>query len=340
MVSIKTIEKESNRSILPRNVLRVNLSGEEINTSVINTLRRVSIALVPSYAFHPQDITIEKNTSVFNNDQMKLRLSNMPLVKPVHDIDKEVKDILDIELAALMANSESKKEFIEMELERERRKTELMKNLNMFVEAKNTTSDIMNVTTEDAYTKFYIDDKQITNIYKNPVLIIQLKPGEEFKCVCVASRDIHMKHNIYSPCANVTYEEIKETEFELRMESYGQIPEKDILVMACNIFLIKLANIKQRIDSMFKKDVARGASLMDVELTIENENYTMGNILIRTIQDHPNVTFCGLKIDNPFENNIVMRCVTQKQHVIQVIGECTDKLNKLFKSFISAFEKI
>jgi DNA-directed RNA polymerase subunit L len=334
MVSIKTIEKESNRSILPRNVLRVNLSGEDINSSVINTLRRLSIALVPSYAFHPQDITIEKNTSVFNNDQMKLRLSNMPLVKPVHDIDKEVKDILDIELAALMANSESKKEFIEIELERETRKTELMKNLHMFVEAKNTTSDIMSVTTEDAYTKFYIDDKKIANIYKNPVLIIQLKPGEEFKCVCVASRDIHMRHNIYSPCANVRYEEMKETEFELRMESYGQIPEKDILVMACNIFLIKLANVKQRIDGMLKKDV------MDVELTIENENYTMGNILVRTIQDHPNVSFCGLKIDNPFENNIVIRCVSQKQPVIQVIGECTDKLNKLFTTFISAFEKI
>lgn len=334
MLSIKTIEKESNRSILPRNVLKIKISGEDINYIVVNTLRRISISLVPCYAFHPQDITIEKNTSVFNNDQMKLRLSNMPIVKPVHDLDKEVKDILDIEASALAANSESKKEFIEMELEKEKRKTELMKNVHMFVEAKNTTSDILNVTTGDSFTSFYIDNKKIDNIYKNPVLIIQLKPGEEFKCVSVASRDIHMKHNIYSPCANVSYEEVKDTEFDFRMESYGQISEKDVLIMACNIFLTKLTNIKERINAMLKKD------LMDVELTIENENYTMGNILVRTIQDHPNVSFCGLKIDHPFENTIIIKCVTQKQTVIQVIGDCTDKLNKLFKSLISSFEKL
>lgn len=334
MVTVKVLEKERNRSILPRNVLKLKISGEDINYIVLNTLRRLSISSVPCYAFHPQDIIIEKNTSVFNNDQMKLRLSNMPLVKPVHDIDMEVKDILDIEASAFAANSESKKEFIEMELEKEKRKMELMNNLHMFVEVKNTTSDILSVTTEDAYTKFYIDNKRIDNVYTNPVLIIQLKPGEEFKCLCVASRDIHTRHNIYSPCANVSYEEISDTEFDLRMESYGQIPDRDILIMACNVFLIKLTKIKQRIEGMMKADV------MDVEVTIDNENYTMGNILVRTIQDHPDVSFCGLKIDNPFENKIVIRCSTQKQSVIQVISDCTDKLNKLFKSLISQFGKI
>jgi DNA-directed RNA polymerase subunit L len=330
-MKVTVLEEQRDGKKLPRNFLRLKIEGKEINYVVLNTLRRLVISLVPSYAFSPDDITIEVNTSIFNNDQMRLRISNMPIVKSVHEVDLQVKDILDIEAVALASNRETRKEFIELQLEQEKRKSELLNNLHMFVSAKNNTSDIMNVTTADAYTQFFLNNKKIDNVYKYPVLIIQLKPGEEFKCICVASKNIHMKHNIFSPCAMVCFDD-ENSEFYL--ESYGQFSEKDILVMACNIFLTKLDNLKTKLLNLVDPAVD------DVEITIENENYTMGHIMTHYLQNHEDVQFCGFNVDSPFEYKVVIRCKTHKNTVVQVIGDSTDKLNKLFKSLINELQKI
>lgn len=330
-MKVKVLEQQNNGKTLPRNFLKISILGEEINHIVLNTLRRIIISLVPSYAFDSRDITIEKNTSVDNNDKMRNRLSNLPIVKSVHKNDKDIKDILKIESDALAMNVEARKEFLELELEKETRKAELLKNLNIYIEAKNTTTDIMNVDTSDKFAKYYIDGKKISNIYSYPVAIVQLHPGEEFKCNMVASRNIHTMNNIYCPCSLVSYN-IDNNEFYL--ESYGQIPEKDILIMACNIFIIKLDNLVEKLNSKIKEDIK------EVEITIERENHTMGNILTRYIQDHNDVVFCGFKVETPLEQSITIRVQTNQKSVIQVIGDVADKLNKMFKSLISEFEKI
>jgi len=333
---VKVIEYEHDKSTLPRNYLRINISGSDVNYILVNTIRRLAISSVPCYAFYPNDINIEKNTSIFNNDQMRLRLSNMPIVAPVHKLDLEVNDIIKIETDALSFDMESKKDYNQVELEKEARQSELINNLHMYIEAKNTGSVDMNVTTEDQFTKFYIDDKRIDNIYKRPILIIKLKPGEEFKCLAVASKHIHIKHNIYSPCSVVSYDEIKDDEFELYLESYGQIPEKDILIMVCNIFIEKLNKLKEKI-LIALNETTRD----DVEISIENENHTMGNIISKIGQDHPKVEFWGYKIDNAFENIVVIRCkVAKDTTVTQVISDVTDKLSKLFNVIIKEINKI
>ena len=56
------------------------IKGKDINYITINTLRRVILTLVPTFAFDPENIIIEKNTSVYNNDYMRLRLSSIPLI--------------------------------------------------------------------------------------------------------------------------------------------------------------------------------------------------------------------------------------------------------------------
>ena len=60
------------------NYLKVSIKGDDINYAVINTIRRITMDEIPSYAI--SEIDIEKNTSVYNNDYMRNRIENIPLV--------------------------------------------------------------------------------------------------------------------------------------------------------------------------------------------------------------------------------------------------------------------
>ena len=50
--------------------LELNVTGKNINYVVMSTLRRVVLTNIPIYAF--DKITINKNSSIFNNNYMKL----------------------------------------------------------------------------------------------------------------------------------------------------------------------------------------------------------------------------------------------------------------------------
>jgi len=76
---IKVKEKEYKKF----NKLHIEFSGKDVNHVLINTLRRIIIQHIPTYAFNKIDIA--KNTSVFNNDVLRLRLSCFP----VHNIEND-----------------------------------------------------------------------------------------------------------------------------------------------------------------------------------------------------------------------------------------------------------
>ena len=72
--------------------LEFNISGNNINDIVMNTLRRVAFESVPIFAFN--EFNFDKNTSIYHNTKLKLRLENMPVwgiknkVDYINPIDK------------------------------------------------------------------------------------------------------------------------------------------------------------------------------------------------------------------------------------------------------------
>jgi hypothetical protein len=58
--------------------LELNITGTNIDYVVANTIRRTILSDVPIYAF--TQFKFNKNTSIFNNNYMKLRIKNMPVL--------------------------------------------------------------------------------------------------------------------------------------------------------------------------------------------------------------------------------------------------------------------
>ena len=67
--------------------LVLEFSGKSLNIKHINAIRRVSMDDIPVYAFPSELIKIESNNTIFNNDYMKLRLSQIPILNFENDLD-------------------------------------------------------------------------------------------------------------------------------------------------------------------------------------------------------------------------------------------------------------
>jgi len=79
-IKYKIIEKQESINGLGSNFLKFKLSGSDINYIIVNSLVRVGLSLVGSFAWNPDFINIERDTSIFNQDYMRLRLSNIPII--------------------------------------------------------------------------------------------------------------------------------------------------------------------------------------------------------------------------------------------------------------------
>jgi DNA-directed RNA polymerase subunit L len=338
-IDVIVLEKIKSIDGFATNKLKLKFTGTEVNFILINTLRRIAMSLLGSFAFDPDYINIERNTSIFDNNYMKLRIANTPIINKdynkmvVKNTEELITKFLEQEINANTSIFEMKKDELQLLAEVEEKKKEMLDNLHMSIEARNRTDQIMEVTTNEQFTTFFVKDKKVGDIYPKEILIIKLKPGEDFICTAIANLNIPMINNIYSSCTIFSYEEISENDFEVVIESQRQISEEDIIKRCCKILILKMSNIR---DKLIDKIQQKYDNEYEAEIKIENENHTLGNILTRCLQDHKNMEYCGYKIDHPDINELTIRFKTEGKKFTQILDDVVKKQIKILEKIISS----
>lgn len=277
-IKIKETEYiKKNNNIGSKSLLNIELYGNDINHVIVNTIRRLIIQHVPVYAFDNVEIT--KNTSVYNNDTLKLRLKNFPVHSIKNDTVNFYMDIINNTL------DEDKLEKITLHLDK-----------------KNLDSDNLNITTDDA--KHYSKDKLIPSIYQNPLLITKLKEKEELKLTMSTDLNIGFNHIKYSPVSICIFEILNDNKYLLKLESNGQLDEYEILKRSLQIAIIKLNNI---IEQLKNKDIPKTD---EGELIFENEDHTLGNLLSYYLQTHNNILYSSYKLEHLLIKNVYINYKT------------------------------
>jgi DNA-directed RNA polymerase subunit L len=259
------------------NYLVIGLQGQKINNVIINTLRRVIMELVPTYGFDKKDINITKNTSIYNNDYMRLRISHFPVIGIINDFET-INRSAELEYEANISTFEKKIEDLsEIEKKENADKLEKSQNLIMSLNIKNTTNDVLCVTTNDEFAKFYYKGKQIPSPYKQDLLIIKLKPGEEFTCTVASSLNIGLKGANFMPTAVCVFSEPEnptdpDAEYLLNLESLKQMTEQDIIIRACTIIDSKLNNF---MDVFTSKITEYKSEAITDNFNLENKNQSI-----------------------------------------------------------------
>lgn len=308
--------------------LKLELSGKDVDYQIINSIRKVCMNQIPIYAYHPSKINILRNNSVFDNSYMKERLSQLPVTKIDHNIKflatKYYKNINFTDPKLIKHYDDNN-------------------DIEIYVKAKNIgPAHILNVSTSDI--KLTINNEVVDNSkfysIEYPILLIQLREGEEFECSMKAVLAVGELDSIFN-ASNVYYEEIADNKFELMIESSGQFNEYNILIRGCDIIIEKLNIIKENVNQdQYQVVITENNSMI---LEILNEDYTCGGSLNYHLQNHKSVLFSGITNPDFMQKNIIIKFkVKDGEKPINIFNESIDTTVKMFekikKNFIELYE--
>jgi DNA-directed RNA polymerase subunit L len=271
--------------------LTLRFKGGDVNTTLLNALRRILIDNIPTYAFPPEKIQIKKdnNTSKFNNDFMRLRLSQLSIPNIKSDIYYL-----------------PSKYWEGIDYSKDYEKHPQEKQIEIYINSTNTSDVLSRVTTSDI--QYYEDGILVRDKYNKeyPIVLIELCPGEKFKChmvsaLGVAEKNIREGTAIWSGVTNTYYDETKDG-INLTIESQGQCDEYELMWKACKYMQSKMDELK---NTLLEKQ--KDARVKKVELLLDNETYTIGGILTDILQNRSDVAFAGVTKPNHLIKSILIK---------------------------------
>jgi len=210
------------------NHLHLKFKGSGVNHVLLNVLRRIIMEDIPSFAFNKDNIDITKNTSVYKNDYMRNRLENLPLIDVNFPLDLDEYNTL----RKYIRGRKAFEEYTEKDTE------DNEKYFTIYTNIVNNKDTYLNVTSDEV--EFFNGTKKVKSFYKNPLLVIRLKPGEEFEFSAKADKGIALNHSRYAVVGMCCYEMINENEFIFKLEPRGQLSISEILSRACKIIRYRL----------------------------------------------------------------------------------------------------
>lgn len=310
----KYVKKD--KDSLKSHFLNLKFSGKDINVKILNMLRRVCSNYIPVFAYAKEKINVIENTSVaFNNDMMRLDLSLLP----IYDIDPEIYEL----------NEEYWYDVNYADTDRQKHQKEVDKNIELYVAYHNNSSEIVDVTTKDCQVN--LNGNKI-DMYseKYPILLIQLKANQTFKCHMKGVLGIGERREdgaLWKSAKRAYYNELDEKQkYEFIVYGNEQFTEYELLIRTCKFIISKLNKIK----NMFKNKVDAGeiAKERNMKFVLENEDHTFGEPINFELQDDDNIVFSGFAKPDQ----------TQKTGVITV--SCKKSIESPIKEFQHSIETV
>ena len=195
---------------------KLEFTIKDVDISIMNSLRRICLAEVPTIAF--DKFVIKRNDSVLHNEFLEHRLELIPIVS--NNID----NIYDIRDEKVCDNSEQLEE-----------KCEIRYKLK-----EKCKGEILNVYSTDI--KKEVRDTDILPI-DNKILIVKLTKGQELDCELIARKGIAKEHSKWQAVSIATcYEEENKVIFNI--ETLKSLKPENVLLKAIDILINKLKNIE------------------------------------------------------------------------------------------------
>jgi hypothetical protein len=314
--------------------LEIKIKGSDINYIILNTIRRSILSYIPNYAF--TEFNFKKNNTIFNNNYLKLRISNIPVWGIENNLEiftPQKKIIDDVINEETIDEEDNMNDDIDLNPETNNKlNSSTLKQLTMFVDYKSSDNDIITVTTDHA--KFYYEEKKIDSPYKIPIPLVKLQPKQTITFSVITSVGIEQQHSMYSVVSGCFYNEINDNEYNLIIESRGSINEKRIIHVGLINIIHKLKNIIKNIPDKIDDKKQKG------EIILNNEDSTLGNLLSYGLQKHKDIKFAGFNIPHPLEQKVKIHYELNSNKIIDVLTDVIDYFVNLFESIYTKNSKI
>ncbi len=313
-----SLKSQLNDTSFSPNHVYLNFNGKDVNHIILNTIRRTILEDIPCYGFNVKNISISKNSSVYNNDYMRNRIENFPIFSVDAGLNLE-------EYNTLRKYTRGRKLDVEQVNEEEEEEEE-ESDVTIYCKVSNSDELIKSVTSEDM--EFYLKGKKVKSYFPNPILLIKLKKDEEFEFSAKSDKGIAMNHSRYATVGMCCYEMNKDNDFTLKVEPRGQINMVDIFDRAFEIIKYRLNLIMTKVMKTKFTNDNHG------KIVLNNEDHTYGTVLAKGLQEHKNIEFAGYRMDHLLIRDVTIEYVTNGGKSINEI------LKEVITDFIKTFENI
>jgi len=320
-------------------ILTFTLSG--VNVSLANAIRRTLLSDIPQVIFktapyeeNKANITI--NTSRFNNEILKQRLSCIPI--HIKDLSIPLNNYI-VELD--VENNTDTKMYVT---------TENFKIKNLDKNTYLTEKDTREIFPPNPFTGYFIDFLRL-----RPKLSDEI-PGERIQLTCEFSIGIAKENGSFNAVSTSSYgytvdhdkmEEVlaqkrqewkdegknkdeidfesanwklldgkritKKDTFDFMVETVGIFENMELVRKACRILIDQLNDL----NNLIEKDELRIEDSLNTmkhcfDIILENEDYTIGKVIEFILNDKyyegaKTMTFCGFKKMHPHDNDSIIR---------------------------------
>jgi DNA-directed RNA polymerase subunit L len=186
--------------------------------------------------------------------------------------------------------------------------------------------------------------KKIDSPYKNPLLLVKLNPGEEIELTAITDINNENYHTIYSAVSAISfYKEENSNKFVFKLESRGQILEKKILLISI-ININKMFNyFLTLINNKELEEITEGIIQIDDD-SLSNEIddlEALSQLLVYYLHKHNNILTASGKLKHPLSKTLIFKFKIEnikKGNIINIIKECVNDINTIYKKIQNAIE--
>lgn len=307
-IKIKQLLKEENTG-LKQSQLKLLFTGKDVNNNITNALRRLTLNDVPAYAFPSELIEITHNTSIYNNDQIRLLLNQVTIPKinvPIAYINDTI----------------AFTDFSNKDREKHKNDTAL---LEFHIMVENNTDAVINVTSNDM--KIYLDGEEIKRFNeKYPHLLINLSPNQGIRCRCVAALSNGKVNSIWSGASNAWHYNTEDG-IVLAIESQSQMDEYELLYKACLAYIFRLTRLKKIFKKRYKNKLVGNQLIIE----LDGEDWTTAGTINKIMQNHDKVIFSGVSKPDLLEDKMIIK-IESVGNSLDIFYECIDTAISLFET--------
>ncbi len=318
-------------------VLLYSFEGLNINSAIVNTLKRVVTSDIPCYGFHRHGISITDNNTIYNNYMIINRVEMIPVFNEEHDVEifdkarffqnhKTLSEKYDVTLF----KEDGKEIFIEKEKKESAKAYD--KQIELRVSYENKTDENVDITTHNCEIVVVNNNEKTIKDYKNkpPIIITIVKPGQKFSMTATAELGIGKYGSNWSSVVIERYAKINNNSYEFGFSTIGSLSNRSIIYKACNIIIHKLTAIGSYISEKYGKEVKTGT----IDLILHHENHTMGNLINYHLQEHQDVIYSGYAQPHLLIDEIIISYDTFDKNPLIAFNEVITYLKRVFTDII------
>jgi DNA-directed RNA polymerase subunit L len=325
----------------------LSFNMKETNVSIANALRRTLMSDIQTVVFHTfpyseNKCEIQKNTTRFNNEIIKHRLSCVP----IHITDLTIP----------------------------------FENYLMVLNKKNVSGVLEYVTSEDFQIKDMKTDKFLSKGERDAIFpkneltgdyieFLRLRPklasnleGEEISLTCkfsVSTAKENSAYNMVSTCVykntldavtgmksdEIAYEKKNwylldanrifiPDSFDFKIKTVGVFKNEELIKKACDVLMNSLTHVKQAVET----DNNSVVSVKEATTTIENcfdvmlygYDYTIGKVIEYFIysshyEGDKMLSYCGFNKEHPHDNHSILRIGFKNQTDVGIVKQFLDE---------------